>query len=155
MDSPKSRNRPWQSRYVWREPHKIRKHLNKKFYNSKAWRDTRKAYITALEHKVWQSAKDRVWNLKGAELEMEAEQCNYLFSISFIPCEQCVKLLAVGQYDSVNEGKELDHIDPLNPENALDSKGWGNPFDHDNLQLLCRRHHAIKSNRDKKIIKNK
>jgi len=48
----------------------------------------------------------------------------------------------------MEEGKELDHIEPLNPENALDSAGHGDPFDHDNLQLLCHRHHSKKSQRE-------
>lgn len=155
MNTPKPHSRPWHKKSEWKPPHQKRKHLNKKFYNSKAWRDTRKSYLMSLQRRVWESAKAHVWNLEQSELEIEPHQAMYLLTLDYIPCEQCMKLFAVGQYKAVREGKELDHIEPLNPENALDSKSWGDPFNHDNLQLLCRRHHSIKSNRDKAIIKLK
>lgn len=155
MNSPKPKRRPWQSETKWIAPKQVRKHLNKKFYNSAQWRSTRESYLTYLQNKVWDEAKMHVWTLPQAELELNDMQSLYLLSIGFIPCETCVKLFAIGHYNTVNEGIELDHIEPLNPENALESRDWGDPFNRDNLQLLCRKHHARKSNRDKKIIELK
>lgn len=152
MNLPDPKSRPWQSKTKWKPTKQRRKHLNKKFYNSKEWRDTRQNYLLKLQKKVWDDAMDHVWNLPQADLELSEAQSLYLLSLDFIPCEQCIKLFAIGQYDYVKPGKELDHIDPLNPENALESKDWGNPFDNENLQFLCRTHHAKKSNRDKKLI---
>ncbi len=76
-------------------------------------------------------------------------------SIEFIPCEQCVKMFALDVKPSVKPGRDVDHIDPLNPNNAIDSKDWGDPFNEDNLQYLCTSHHTKKTNRDKQIIKIK
>ena len=155
MNSPKPKPRPWRPESKWKPTKQERKHANNAFYNSKAWRDTRKLYLVRLKERVWQSAIDHVWNLPMAELELSDTQSAYLLSLDFIPCEQCVKLFCLDEYDTVREGKELDHIDPLNPLNALDSRDWGSPFDHDNLQFLCHTHHSKKSNRDKKIIQLK
>lgn len=152
MNSPKPKSRPWRPDSKWKPTKQIRKHLNKKFYNSSAWRTVRSDYLQKLKQRVWDAAIRHVWDLPQADLELTEQQSTYLLSIDFIPCEQCIKLFAIGQYDYVKPGKELDHIDPLNPENALDSKDWGDPFNHDNLQFLCPKHHAKKSNRDKKLI---
>lgn len=149
MLSPKSKKRPWASP---RRPFKQgeRKHLNKRFYNSKEWKTTREAYLNQLQRKVWDEAINHKWTIPGAELELTHDQSAYILSRDFLPCETCMKLFAVGAYDKLEEGKELDHIQPLNPENALETKGYGSPFDFNNLQFLCRRHHAKKSNREKK-----
>ena len=154
MNSPQSKHRPWASESLGKTQQE-RKHLNKKFYNSKAWRDTRIAYLTYLKNKVWQSAADHVWTLPNAEIELTDAQSTYILSLDYIPCETCMKLFALDHRTYVREGKELDHINPLNPENALISKDYGSPFDHNNLQLLCSTHHARKSQRDKKIIERK
>jgi 5-methylcytosine-specific restriction endonuclease McrA len=73
--------------------------------------------------------------------------------LSTLPvCEICLRLFLADAYDKVNKGTQLDHIKPVNPDNALQSEGWGHPYDNDNLQLLCSYHHSKKSNRDKKVI---
>jgi len=155
MQSPKSKKRPWQSQKAWKPVWKKKVHHNKKFYNSKAWKDTRKGYINALQHKLWQEALQNKWSLTSADLELTDYQKAYLMSLDFVPCERCIRMYAIGAYSAVVPGVDLDHIDPINPDNALDSQGWGNPFDHDNLQLLCKKHHSKKTGRDKKIIQAK
>jgi 5-methylcytosine-specific restriction endonuclease McrA len=155
LNSPKPKKRPWQIQSDWKPRKQTRKHTNKKFYNSTAWRKTRTTYLERLQKRVWKSALRKVWKLPSAEIELSEDQASYLLSLPFIPCETCVKLYLIGHYTKVDEAKELDHIDPVNPDNALESKGWGNPFDSDNLQFLCRKHHARKSNRDKKLIQAK
>ena len=65
----------------------------------------------------------------------------------------------------MTEGKELDHIIPINPEDALDrvvtpimavksedcyvTYEFGDPLDQNNYQWLCRRHHSKKSQRER------
>ena len=154
MDAPKAKKRPWQSA-TYKPKKQKRKHLNKKFYNSKAWRDTRKVYIAHLRNSVWKECQEKKLQIRGSELELTNYQAAFIMSLDYPPCEQCLKLFAIGVYNTIDEGKELDHIDPLNPEDALNSKGWGDPFNQNNLQLLCRPHHAKKSNRDKKITQIK
>lgn len=125
-----------------------RKHLNKKFYNSKEWKATRTAYINWYRQKCFRDIPKGVWYTKNKDrLTMKFHQVSYLLSLDYLPCEICMKLYAVEAYDKVDEGIELDHIEALNPENALISDGFGDPFDFNNLQLLCRRHHSRKSNR--------
>ena len=80
---------------------------------------------------------------------MRANQVLYILSLDFLPCETCLRLYCVDAYDKVEEGKELDHIVPVNSENALESKDHGEPLAFTNLQLLCRRHHAKKSQRER------
>ena len=84
---------------------------------------------------------------EGMELDMS--QVSYLLSLEFLPCEICLKHYAADAYDKVEEGIELDHIEPVNRENALQSEGHGDPFSFDNLQLLCRFHHSKKSQRER------
>ena len=155
MDAPTPKKRPWQRQSNHNPKKQVRKHLNKRFYNSKAWRDTRKAYILNLRNKVWNECRENKIVLRGATLEITTYQAAYIMSLDYPICEQCLKMFSIGVYDTIREGKELDHIYPLNPEDALDSKEWGDPFNQDNLQLLCRPHHAKKSNRDKKITQIK
>ena len=137
MQSPKSKKRPWnrESNYVKVWPKK--ETVNKKFYNSPAWIACRKDYIRKLQQ--------RVWDMKDI----------YLLSLDYVPCERCLNLYKVNAYDAVSKGIAVDHIYPLNPDNALECEGYGKPLDHDNLQLLCKRHHSRKSNRDKRILKLK
>ena len=85
------------------------------------------------------------WN--GLALTMP--QVSYLLALDYLPCETCLRLYAADAYDTVEEGKELDHIDPINRENALQSDQFGDPFAFTNLQLLCKRHHAKKSQRER------
>jgi len=125
-----------------------RKHLNKKFYNSAAWRATRKSYIREYQTKIYSEVTNGYWTIRGGtKLELSPHQQTVILSYG-IPCEICLKLYCAKTYDKMEPGKELDHIEPLNPENALESTDHGNPFDHDNLQLLCYRHHAKKSQRE-------
>lgn len=48
-------------------------------------------------------------------------------------------------------GKEVDHIRPINPSNAYDTKDgyYGEPLDPANLQTLCVMHHAQKSGKER------
>ena len=144
MISPKSRATPRKRKRVKKE------HFNKKFYNSKAWRETRSNYLRALQPRIQREVLKGYLILRNGErLSLQSHQSTYLLSLSFIPCEICLKLYAAEAYSEVMEGIDLDHIEKINPEDALDSDGWGDPFDTNNLQLLCKRHHTRKSNREK------
>lgn len=141
MISPKSRQHR-EKRVSYRR----REHKNKKFYNSKAWRDTREAYLRDYEQRLFNECiKGRTWN----GMELTDKQATYLASLTFYPCETCLRLYIAEAYDKVEEGKELDHIKPVNRDNALESKEHGDPFDFKNLNLLCVRHHAKKSQRER------
>lgn len=150
MESPKSRQHK-EKRLSYRR----REHKNKKFYNSKVWRDTREVYIRAYEFNMHESVKKYTWQ----GMALKAHQVGYLLSLSFLPCETCLRFYAAEAYDKVEEGKELDHIEPVNPENATDrveleftdepGYKYGDPYSFDNLQLLCKRHHAKKSQRER------
>ena len=145
MLSPKSHKAL--KRVEKKESRRRSSHKNKKFYNSKAWRDTREAYMRHYRNKLYGYVKWGRW--EGMELDMS--QVSYLLSLEFLPCEICLKHYAADAYDKVEEGIELDHIEPVNRENALQSEGHGDPFSFDNLQLLCKRHHSKKSQREKNV----
>ena len=140
MDSPKSHAHK-EKKLSYRR----REHKNKKFYNSKAWRDTREAYLKHYQQRLFNEIPQGKWN--GLALTMP--QVSYLLALDYLPCETCLKHFAADAYDTVEEGKELDHIDPINRENALQSDQFGDPFAFTNLQLLCKRHHAKKSQRER------
>ncbi len=155
MDSPKSRQHK-EKKVSYRR----REHKNKKFYNSKAWKDTREAYLRHYRNTLLNEVVRGKY--KGQDLSMH--QVSYLLSIAtpdFLPCESCLRLYIQGAYDEVDIGKELDHIEPVNPSNALETQEvtfgqsgirktlYGDPFDFNNLQLLCKRHHAKKSQRER------
>jgi 5-methylcytosine-specific restriction endonuclease McrA len=157
VDSPKSRHKPVKRKYRERERH------NKKFYNSKAWKETRKGYMKAYQAKLWQDAADGVWrDREGNTLPIESHKALNLLSLDYLPCEICLKFYVADAYPTMRKGVELDHIKPINPDNALERiaftngsnavgeemRLFGDPFSHDNLQLLCKRHHAKKSQRD-------
>ena len=142
MQSPKSRQHK-EKKLSYRR----REHKNKKFYNSKAWRDTREVYLRHYRNRLSNSIPDGRWE----GLPLDGHQVSYLLALDFLPCEICLKLYAAEAYDKVEEGKELDHIEPVNRENALQSEGHGDPFSFDNLQLLCKRHHSKKSQREKNV----
>ena len=83
---------------------------------------------------------------------LKTAQATYLLSIisnKWLPCEICLKHYCADAYDKIEEGKELDHIQPVNSENALESEGHGDPFDFQNLNFLCVRHHSKKSQRER------
>lgn len=152
MISPKSRHK--RERRERGQPR--REHKNDKFYKSKAWQQTRSAYLRHLEHKVFTETSQGFWSLRNGEIiKLNSRRSLYLLSLDFIPCEICTKLYVADVYEKVEPGVELDHIQPLNPENALESVGHGDPFSHDNLQLLCKRHHARKSQREAKSTRNR
>lgn len=140
MESPKSHAHK-EKKLSYRR----REHKNKKFYNSKAWRDTREAYMKHYQQRLFNEIPQGKWN--GLALTMP--QVSYLLALDYLPCETCLKHFAADAYDTVEEGKELDHIDPINRENALQSDQFGDPFAFTNLQLLCKRHHAKKSQRER------
>jgi len=60
-------------------------------------------------------------------------------------CEECLKR------NKTVPGKEVDHIIPINPSNAYDTKGgyYGEPLDQDNFQTLCTPCHARKSGKER------
>ena len=147
MLSPKSYQ--YRERKEEKRSQKHRKHLNKKFYNSKEWKRTREAYMMQYRLKLLREIPQGYWITRNKDrIGMDSRQTLYLLSLDFTPCEICLKNFAAGAYNEVEEGIEIDHIIPINPENALDSNGYGNPFDLSNLQLLCKRHHAKKSSRE-------
>lgn len=150
MKSPKSKPRPWASKKL-KPTFQKRKHLNKRFYNSKAWRDTRLSFLGHYQNRLWNEISEGKW---GDLTVIESKQ-TYILSLPYTPCARCLKLYILGAYTDIAEGKEVDHIDPLNPVEAIDNEGYGNPFSFDNLQPLCPRHHAKKSNRDKQVLKLK
>lgn len=150
MQSPKSKKRPWQGNKI-KPKYQKRKHLNAAFYNSSAWRKTRKAFMKYYQEKLWMDVSKERW---GALVITKTKQ-SHILSLTYVPCNRCLNLFILGAYNEISEGKEVDHIDPLNPIDAIQSEGYGDPFDFDNLQPLCPRHHAKKSNRDKQVLKLK
>lgn len=154
MQSPKSRQHK-EKKVSYRR----REHKNKKFYNSKAWRETRESYLRHYQRRLFNHIPLGRWE----NMPLDGHQVSYILSLEYLPCEICLKLYAAEAYDKVEEGKELDHIIPVNRENALavteitqssharnvNFKKHGDPFSFDNLQLLCKRHHAKKSQRER------
>ena len=113
---------------------------NRKFYNSKAWKDFRISYINKLTDKQYNDI-----------LNSNIKENRKSYLLSMVPvCEICYRLYKADAYDKVNKGCPLDHIDPVNPEDAIRSKGWGEPLDENNVQLLCDYHHNKKSGRENK-----
>jgi hypothetical protein len=136
MESPTSNKK--------REPRKFKRrkrtHSNNKFYTSKSWRGLRAKYIQDLTNHQYEDIQ-----------HLDTHKVTYL--LSQVPiCETCYRLFKADAYTTVNRGTEVDHKEPVNPSNALDSKGWGAPLDVDNLQLLCHEHHTRKTNRDARTI---
>ena len=82
-------------------------------------------------------------------MSLTAAQVTYIIAHPDLPCEICLKHYIAEAYDTVEKGVELDHIQAVNPDNAIQSDGYGDPFDFNNLQLLCKRHHAKKSQRER------
>jgi len=144
MESPKSRRHREK-----KQSYRRREHKNKKFYNSKAWKETRNSYIRAYQQKIYSEVTKGYWTVSGTRLELSPIQQTAILSLPDPPCELCLKLYAVEAYDKMNPGVELDHIEPINRENALESAKHGDPFSHDNLMLLCKNHHAKKSQRER------
>ena len=122
--------------------------------------------MRGYQYYLYEYISNGIWD----QMSLKANQVSYILSLGFLPCEICLRLYAADAYDKVEPGKELDHIEPVNPENALNrivtgatavgSKSdiieikhsflYGDPFDFDNLQYLCKRHHAKKSQREKR-----
>lgn len=146
MKDPIRKSKPWdiQRKDDNSNMQPRRKHTNKKFYNSKSWRSLRIVYIDTLI----EEQRNRIIETFPAK-----QQLSLLNDIPL--CERCLDLLDVhGEYN-VKRGKELDHIKPINPVNALDTCNgvYGEPLSINNLQLLCPEHHAKKSARDSKIVR--
>ena len=140
MESPKSR-----SYKEKKTSYRRREHKNKKFYGSKAWRETREAYMRHYQRRLFKHIPMGKWE----RMDLDAQQVTYILQLEYLPCEICLKLYCADAYDTVEKGVELDHIEPVNHDNALLSEGYGDPFSFDNLQLLCKRHHAKKSQRER------
>ena len=117
-----------------------RKHGNKKFYTSYKWRKFRAGYIDYLTQQQLNDVQ-----------HINLPDPYKLGIIDKIPvCEECLDQHIKGFRPGVKTGTELDHITPINPENAYDDKGvYGLPLDIGNVQLLCKRCHAEKSGKDK------
>ena len=145
MESPKSNF--YKERKSTSQPR--RKHKNKKFYNSASWRETRKAYLSEYQMKIFNECGRGYWTVNGQTLELSPNQQTYILSLDYPPCEMCLKFYIAGAYDFIRMGEELDHINPINRDNALEADGHGEPLSHDNLQLLCKKHHAKKSQRER------
>jgi 5-methylcytosine-specific restriction endonuclease McrA len=143
MNDGTSQSRPWADKRKPKERTE-RTHSNNKFYSSKSWRLLRKKYINDLIERQHQQFTN-----------LDSTQKYYL--LDKVPvCERCLELFMYDVYEDVSTGYELDHTDPINPDNALDTQSglWGNPLDETNLKLLCTRHHAKKTAaRDKKLIR--
>ena len=121
-------------------PFRERDHKNINFYNSAPWKKFRAAYINQLTSSQYDY-------LEASNLEDVTDL------LQVVPiCEKCLKNHVSGGKKGVKRGNTLDHIDPINPDSALDSEGWGAPLDKENVQLLCPRHHNAKSSRDRRII---
>ena len=134
MNSPK----PHKTDKTPRKTQEGRTHTNAKFYTSTAWRGLRKQYLAKLSEKQLTMIQSS-----------DTHRIGYL--IDMIPiCETCLRLFMADAYDTVTRGHELDHIEPINPDNALDSDRFGQPLDESNLQFLCTRHHAKKSQRERR-----
>jgi len=175
MDSPKSR-----AHKEKKTSYRRREHKNKAFYNSRAWRETREAYLKHYRAMLFRDIpyKEDRYIGKWMGISLTMAQSTYLLSIinkDFLPCEICLRLYIADAYDGVEKGVELDHIEKVNPENALNrvfigaeaiktlkndginpaiiegklNYMYGDPFSFDNLQLLCKRHHAKKSQRER------
>jgi hypothetical protein len=70
-------------------------------------------------------------------------------------CEQCYDQYTKQFRPGVKQGRELDHITPVNPEDAMNTMDiYGEPLSFDNVQLLCNRDHSEKSGRDQLFHKN-
>lgn len=122
-----------------RKPQQGRTHTNAKFYTSAAYRRLRKQYLSKLSD----------YQVELIQTEATPEQILYL--LDNVPiCETCLRLFLADAYDTVTRGHELDHIQPINPDDALKDEGYGKPLDETNLQFLCTRHHAKKSQRERR-----
>jgi hypothetical protein len=150
MESPKSR-----AHKEKKTSYRRRKHGNKKFYDSKAWRETREAYMRHYQRRLFKHIPMGKWD----GMDLDAQQVTYILQLEYLPCEICLKMYCADAYDTVEKGVELDHIMPVNPGNALEPwienefgtlMACGDPFSFENLQLLCRFHHAKKSQRERR-----
>ena len=149
MKDPKGKRRPWTENtkptYVKRDDLSNNK-PNSKWYKRSAWRRFRLAVIRNIS--------DKQYNEIGNNNQLTTEQKLYL--LDNVPvCKKCYEMYINGWRDTVRVGTDLDHIQPVNPDNALNTEDgkWGNPLDDDNVQLLCKKHHTIKTERDKKTKK--
>ena len=61
-------------------------------------------------------------------------------------CQECER------HNRLTLGRDVDHIKPINPRNAYDTKGgyYGDPLNWDNLQTLCVSCHASKSGKERR-----
>ena len=116
---PTSRRRPWQPEP--QKAHEGRKIIST-FYVSKEWRKLRAAFITGFSN----------------HLGTDNPHSNSL-------CIECARLQIVSITHTI------DHIKPINPADAYDTKNgeFGEPLDWDNLQPLCKHHHAFKTGKDR------
>jgi len=115
------------------------------FYKNRPWRNLRTKYIELLT----QQQMDFI--------ETIPESDAIILEPKIPICERCLSLYKSQRRkpDQLLSGKPLDHIDPVNPENPMDSEGFGDPLSMENVQLLCHSHHHKKTVRDQKILKRK
>jgi 5-methylcytosine-specific restriction endonuclease McrA len=154
MLSPHSKRRPWHVQSIWQRKPYEKKEPTHPFYTRPAWRNTRAAYIQNYIQTIQTEVPQGYITIKTGRYELEPHQITRILSINK-PCEKCLQMYCIDDTREINEGTQLDHIDPVNPDNPLDTAGkWGDPMNWDNLQLLCARHHSRKTSmRDQKIIK--
>lgn len=125
--------------------HFRREHKNKAFYNSTAWKSVRLAYIKTYQELIDTEIPTGKWQ----GIDIDQWKVSYILQLDSLPCEICLKLFVSDAYDEVDAAYELDHIVPVNPDNALEREGYGEPFSFDNLQYICKRHHSKKSQRER------
>ncbi|MCK5642672.1 MAG: hypothetical protein KAJ19_17825, partial [Gammaproteobacteria bacterium] len=95
MESPKSRQHK-EKKVSYRR----REHKNKAFYNSKAWRDTREAYLRGYQYYLYEYISNGIWD----QMSLKANQVSYILSLDFLPCEICLRLYTADAYDAVEPG---------------------------------------------------
>lgn len=113
---------------------------NRDLYNSHSWRKFRAARLEEI-------AEQQLQLLRTSGLP-DVVRLNLYDMVPL--CTVCLRLVLAGAYEKAERGDTLDHIKPVNPDNFRDTaKGYfGEAFDPDNVQPMCKRHHGKKSIRD-------
>ena len=99
------------------------------FYRSYKWRKHRQAYINQLT--------DR--QREEIPIAEYSEQQKILLLHNVPVCENCLNGYVKGWKPGIREGRILDHIKPVNPNNPMDTCGgiYGEPLNFENNQFLC------------------
>jgi hypothetical protein len=154
MISPKPKKRPWHGKKKERPRPQKKEEPTHPFYSRALWRTNRQSYINNWIQTIRDQVPQGYITIKSERYELEPYQQTKILSMNQ-PCEKCIQMYCFDDTRNISEGRELDHINPVNPDNPLDDQGkWGDPMDWNNLQLLCHTHHSRKTqHRDNKITK--